>query len=390
MNILAFYLPQYHSIPENDVWWGKDYTEWDSLRRGEKLMEGQYQPRIPLNKNYYNLLDVNIMKRQAELAEKAGIYGFCVYHYWFNGKLLLEKPMENLLRNTEIDFPFCFCWANEDWTNIWEGNLEKIKVLISNRYDDPEDWKKHFEYFLPFFRDSRYIKLGNKPLLVIYNPLLIGKMREIVDCWNEMARDAGFDGIVFMYQTGKMLLSNDSRKNCFDYGIEYYPGLAAIGKKSATKRNRERLLHSVASFVRGRLGINVSKKLHGSEREEIREVEDYDAVWEYILSRDVEDASVIPGAFVDWDNTPRKRYAGKVILGATPDKFRAYLTAQIRRAKKVYKKNLLFIFAWNEWSEGGYLEPDEKYGYGYLEAVHDALSSTGELPDRQQSFTIDC
>ena len=115
------------------------------------LTEGQYQPRVPLNQNYYNLLDVDVMKWQAQLAKKAGIFGFCVYHYWFNGKLLLEKPMENLLVHKEIDFPFCFCWANEDWSNIWEGNLDTIKILISNRYDDKSDWIKHFNYFLPFF-----------------------------------------------------------------------------------------------------------------------------------------------------------------------------------------------------------------------------------------------
>lgn len=390
MNILAFYLPQYHSIPENDEWWGKDYTEWDSLRRGEVLIEGQYQPRIPLGHNYYNLLDINVMKWQASLAKKAGIYGFCVYHYWFNGKLLLEKPMENLLEHPEIDFPFCFCWANEDWSNIWEGNLETIKILISNKYDDKNDWIKHFNYFLPFFKDKRYIKTNNKPILVIYNPLIIPNVDKIIKCWNEKAIEAGFDGIVFMYQVGSALLSNDRRKDLFDYGIEYYPGLAGIAKTSNYKIRVKTIIHNMGTYVRQKTGLKFSKKMKSNigNSKQVKTIQYYDDVWSFIINRKV-DANTIPGAFVDWDNTPRRKYAGKVILGADPVKFKKYLYKQIIRARDIYHKNLMFMFAWNEWSEGGYLEPDERYGYAYLESIHDALDSLHELPDYTMKFSIE-
>ena len=391
MNILAFYLPQYHAIPENDAWWGNNYTEWDSLRRGEELTVGQYQPRVPLNHNYYNLLDVKVMKWQADLAKRAGIYGFCVYHYWFNGKLLLEKPMENLLDHKEIDFPFCFCWANEDWSNIWEGDLDTIRILISNKYDNRDDWRKHFEYLLPFFRDDRYIKEDNKPVLVIYNPLLIAQIDEIIDCWNNMAIEVGFSGIIFMYQSASTLMSDDKRKHLFDYGIEYYPSLADYTRKEKRWLKRNLVIHNIGTFIRQNTGLQLNRRMKENlnGKKQIKQIEAYDEVWELILSRDIDRNDVIPGAFVDWDNTPRRKYAGKVIIGASPDKFRNYLTQQIIRAEEVYHKNLMFIFAWNEWSEGGYLEPDEKYGYAYLDAVHDSLQSLNALPEYGKAFSIE-
>lgn len=391
MNILAFYLPQYHQIPENNEWWGHGYTEWESVKRGEILTEGQYQPRVPLNRYYYDLSNIEVMGWQAGLARKYGIYGFCVYHYWFNGKKLLEKPMEQLLEHPEIDFPFCFCWANEDWSNIWEGDTSTIRILISNKYDDQLDWIEHFNYMVKFFHDPRYIKEDNKPVLVIYNPLHISTMDKMKKCWENMAIKAGFDGIIFMYQTGRMLMSEDFRKGLFDYGIEYYPGLASIAKKGKKRIIFENILHNVATYIRQHTKLKLERKIkeNHSSAKCIKEIENYDDVWNYILHRDPKSEKVIPGAFVDWDNTPRRKYAGKVILGASPEKFKLYMKAMIGRAKNVYKKNIMFIFAWNEWSEGGYLEPDEKYGYQYLEAIRDALLETGTFPKEEDDFQIE-
>lgn len=391
MNILAFYLPQYHQIPENNEWWGNGYTEWDSVKRGKILKEGQYQPRVPLNNNYYDLSNVDVMEWQAGLAKKYGVYGFCVYHYWFNGKKLLEKPMEQLLEHPEIDFPFCFCWANEDWSNIWEGDTSTIRILISNKYDDQLDWIEHFNYMVKFFHDPRYIKEDNKPVLVIYNPLHISTMDKMKKCWENMAIKAGFDGIIFMYQTGRMLMSEDFRKGLFDYGIEYYPGLASIARKGKKRIIFENILHNVATYIRQHTKLKLERKIkeNHSSAKCIKEIEDYDDVWNYILHRDPKSEKVIPGAFVDWDNTPRRKYAGKVILGASPEKFKLYMKAMIGKAKNVYKKNIMFIFAWNEWSEGGYLEPDEKYGYQYLEAIRDALLETGTFPKEEDDFQIE-
>lgn len=389
MKMIALYLPQYHSIPENDKWWGKDYTEWDSVKRGTKLIDSQYQPRQPLNNNYYNLLDINIIKWQVKLAKEFGIYGFCVYHYWFNGKLLLEKPMENFLNHPEIKFPFCFCWANEDWSNIWSGDLNNIKILISNDYNNKKDWVNHFYYFLPFFKDKRYILDENKPVLVIYNPLLISKMKEIKECWDTLAKENGFDGICLIYQGSKFFALEDNRKDLFDYGFQYFPGLLEEIEKNKFKLRKEILIHNVGTEIRKFLGNDI---LHREIKENkpnennVRKIDNYDFLWEKILSMEPNKENIIPGAFTDWDNTPRRMYNGKIIIGSNPQKFKKYLSAQIERAKNIYKKDCIFIFAWNEWSEGGYLEPDEKYKYGYLEAVREALEENNEMPEYNMDY----
>lgn len=151
MKVIAFYLPQFHEIPENNEWWGKGFTEWVNVKKAKPLYRGQNQPRVPLQRNYYNLEDVSVQEWQVELAKKYGVYGFCMYHYWFNGHLLLEKPVEQYLKNNKLDLPFCLCWANENWTNVWAAGGNKI--LISQTYGDKNEWKKHFDYFLPFFKD---------------------------------------------------------------------------------------------------------------------------------------------------------------------------------------------------------------------------------------------
>ena len=177
MKIIAFYLPQFHNIPENDEWWGDGFTEWTNVKKAKPLYEGHMQPRVPLGGNYYNLLDDNVKIWQADLAKKYGVYGFCYYHYWFNGKMLLEKPMEQMLANKEVDIPFCICWANEPWTKAWVG--DERKLLIAQEYGQEEEWKQHFMYLLPFFKDERYITKNGKPLFVFYRPDIVPCMKEI-------------------------------------------------------------------------------------------------------------------------------------------------------------------------------------------------------------------
>ncbi|HFR3551845.1 TPA: glycoside hydrolase family 99-like domain-containing protein, partial [Streptococcus suis] len=199
MKTIAFYLPQFHSIPENDEWWGKGFTEWTNMKAAKPLFEGHNQPRIPLNNNYYNLLDEKTMEWQVELAKKHGLYGFCFYHYWFNGHMLLEKPMEIMRQSEKINFPYTICWANEPWTNAWKSDGNE-KTLIAQHYGREKEWKQHFEYLLQFFKDKNYIVENNKPLLLIYRPEIIECLNEMLDYWNKLAIEAGFSGIDFGYQ----------------------------------------------------------------------------------------------------------------------------------------------------------------------------------------------
>ena len=187
MDVFAFYLPQYHQTIENDKWWGRDFTEWTNIKGAKPLFNGHNQPKKPLDNFYYNLLDINVMKWQGELARRYGISGFCVYHYWFEGKKLLHKPMEQLLEHKEIDFPFFFCWANESWTNAWATSGGKPKMLMKQTYGNREDWDNHFNYLVQFFNDERYIKINNKPIFVIYRPEQIHNLNEMLDYLNELA-----------------------------------------------------------------------------------------------------------------------------------------------------------------------------------------------------------
>lgn len=384
MKIIAFYLPQFHDIPENDEWWGKGFTEWVNVRKAKPLFDGHNQPRVPLNNNYYNLLDDDIKIWQSKIAKEHGIYGFCYYHYWFNGKLLLEKPMEQMLKNKAIDMPFCICWANEPWTKAWVNEKE---VLIPQFYGGPNEWKEHFEYLYPFFSDNRYITIEGKPLMIIYRAEVITKLNDMLDYWNELAREKGLSGLTYAYQEPTFDLMTDKDDSRFDYNIEYQPGYAWIDmttqsrlKSSALWAELRALKRKAYNYFEKKKGFDLHRYLQPKKKRGGPIIADYDDVWKFVLKRTPENEKCIPGAFVDWDNTPRRQKNGRVFVGATPEKFEKYITKQIERARNIYKKDFMFIFAWNEWAEGGYLEPDKKNGYRYLEAIKRALEKNGEFP----------
>lgn len=370
MKVISFYLPQYHSIPENDKWWGEGFTEWESLKKAKPLFEGHNQPRIPLNRHYYNLLDVEEIRHQANLAKQYGLYGWCIYHYWFSGHMLLEKPTELILKNKDIDIPFCLCWANESWTKAWVSKSDQF--LIKQTNGDRADWINHFNYLLPFFKDERYIKQNGKPLFVIYRPELFPNINEMFDLWNQMAIENGLTGISFSYQTVQKKLDTE---DYFDSRIEYQPNYAVYD----LTHNRHKFLKKIKwALVKVLRKININFEYFKPRIGLIKT--DYDLVWKAILRRTDSDGKSIPGAFVDWDNTPRKKNKGSVMIGFTPEKFEAYLAEQILNAKKNYHSDMIFLFAWNEWTEGGFLEPDESDGFSRLEAIKNALIKTGEFP----------
>jgi len=373
MRTIAFYLPQFHSIPENDAWWGEGFTEWVNVKNAKPLFENHYQPRIPLDNNYYNLLDKQTMEWQIKLAKKYGIYGFCFYHYWFDGHMLLEKPMENMLESKDINFPYCICWANEPWTNAWKSDMDP-KVLIQQRYGGKEEWKKHFEYLLPFFKDYNYIKNGNKPFFVMYRPEICDCLNEMLDYWNELAIEAGFDGIDFAYQQVSYYLLKNKDESRFRYRIEYQPGYARFDVQNNRKGRFNFLL--IKTYIRN-LILKIDKKIGTNLNNKLTKkglvIEDYDDLCKTIINRKGDDEKSIAGMFVGWDNTPRRGTRGRVCIGANPDKFEYYFRKQVENVKSNYSNDMIFIFAWNEWAEGGYLEPDEKNKYGYLEAIKKVL-----------------
>lgn len=365
MKIIAFYLPQFHEVKENNEWWGKGFTEWTNVKTGLPTFKGQNMPRIPLNKNYYDLTNVEPLEWQAKIAKEHGIYGFAYYHYWSEGNMLLEKPAEIMLKNKSVDIPFCFSWANHTWTRCWADKTDEI--LWEQKYGDETDWKKHFEYLLPFFKDERYIRIDGKPLMILYNPIDVKEFPPMMEYWQKLAQENNLPGICFVNQENRYNHETENSGVGYSYGIEFQMNRAV----------REFMAHSKA-FAAERILNRIADKIPVLRCKATTMHYTYDQIWKIILNQKPIGETWFPGAFVDWDNTPRRKNRGQVCIGADPQKFEYYLTKQIKRAREVYHKDYLFMFAWNEWGESGYLEPDEKYGYGMLEAVKKALIAANE------------
>lgn len=360
MKILAMYLPQYHQIPENDRWWGEGYTEWTAVKNAMPLYKDHYQPRIPLNDNYYDLSDkeAKAWKWQADLAREYGVDGFCVYHYWFKDKQLLEKPLEILLEHKEIDIEYSICWANESWTKTWYG-LD-TEILAEQLYGNKEDWLEHFNYLLKFFKDPRYIKIDNKPIVHIYRSSHIKELEEMLSCWNSEAKKEGFDGVYIIAANNGGELEN--REELIDAYYDFEP--------------MHTLNHRMNRFERLSYGSKIWFKMMFNKIFNTKILErTVDA--EKIVSiskRNVKKRSkpVYKGTFPMWDNTPRRSYKGMVFKKANPDLFRKSLL-QIRN-----HSDFIYINAWNEWGEGCYLEPDSYYKFEYLKVIKDVLGDSNE------------
>lgn len=379
MKIIAFYLPQFHNIPENNKWWGDGFTEWTNVKKAKPLYEGHYQPRIPLNKNYYNLLDDKTKLWQVSLAKEYGIYGFCYYHYWFDGHMLLQKPMEQMLNNKEIDLPFCVSWANEPWTKAWVGDAKK--VLIPQNYGGKEEWGEHFNYLLQFFNDERYIKIDGRPLFILYRPEIVNCLNPMLDYWNELAKENGFiNGLYYGYQNIDFDLVNDKDDSRFDMDIEFEPLYAYHDMFANQHKYLKAIRRDISNWAGKHFGIDL---LHyGENFFNKNKPISFDSAWNAILKRKPASSKNVPGAFVGFDNSPRRGNEAKIYEGSTPEKFEKYFSKLIKKTKTVYKKDFIFITAWNEWAECSYLEPDEKFEYSYLQAVKNALQENNEFPER--------
>lgn len=346
--ILVFYLPQYHEIEENNKWWGKGFTEWVNVKSGKPLFKNHYQPKVPYKENYYDLSKASALIEQAKLAENYGVDGFCFYHYWFKGKKLLEKPAEILLENPEIKMPYCFSWANETWSRRWNGS--ENEVLIKQEYGDKTDWEEHFQYLLPFFKDSRYICFEDKPILLLYRAFDIEKCDEMISYWNERIVEEGFKGI-YIIETLGGFQKNGCISNSSAY-VEFEPLYT--------------LRSNVNFFNRLYRYIFIHCKL---SKIGFIDCASYDAIWKKILSRKRQDnKKTYLGAFPGWDNTARRKRNGLVVKGSDPQKFEKYFLQQYRNSMMM-DNEFIFINAWNEWGEGAYLEPDNKYEFQMLQAI---------------------
>lgn len=361
MRLLALYLPQYHEIEENNEWWGKGYTEWTAVKNAKTLCSRHSQPNVPLNHNYYDLSDEtgSVWKWQAELAEKYGIYGFCIYHYWFGEKQLLQKPMEILLNHPEISLRYCVCWANETWTRVWYA--KQSEVLIRQTYGDKEEWIRHYRYLSQFFKDPRYIKVDNMPLVHVLMQGKVEHLDEMLKCWNELAEEDGFAGI-------RMIACRDSIHNT-ELKSDRIAGEYMFEPGYST-RNGMTPLEKLRYFGDIELRHLKNQIFHTEDLERMIDMRAVNRriIRNYLARKKAGGKPLYCGVCPNWDNTPRRSDRGSVYYNTTPQEF----ARMLRKVKEITdEEEFVYVDAWNEWGEGCYLEPDERYGYGFLEAVRD-------------------
>ena len=356
VKLIAFHLPQFHPIPENDKWWGKGFTEWTNVVKARPRFRGHYQPHLPADLGFYDLRLPEVREAQAELAREYGIYGFCYYHYWFNGKRLLERPVNEILDQRRPDFPFCLCWANENWTRAWDG-LER-EVLLKQNYSEDDD-RQHIRWLAVAFSDSRYIRIDGRPLFLIYRSARLPDANRTTDVWREEAVRLGI-GDLYLCHVENLFSEGcpDPKTLGFDASIEFQPKV-------------ELLHHHLIQKITERLFPNARNHRVNSYKELI------DAAGKERLASYLRYPGICPG----WDNTSRRRTGCFTLKGSTPELYEQWLREVIRRAPiNSDGDKLVFINAWNEWAEGCHLEPCQKWGRQYLEATRRALEDAGSLP----------
>ena len=366
--LIALYFTQLHAIPENDRWWGAGFTDWINVKKASPLFEGHNQPRIPLNENYYDQSKIEVLRKQIELAKKYGIFGFCHYHYWFDGKQLLETPTNLLLDNTDLDFPFCLSWANETWSRRWDG--QDHQILIKQTHPPYEkNWKLHFDYLVRAWKDERAIKIDGKPIFIIYRPRKIKKLNEMLSFWQKLAKKAGLKGIYFIYQAQTDIPVRHLTGFNAEFRFQPFNAINTGPRNYFDKTaNFFRIAH-IINFCRDIVKKNLAKKIKGCKYTSYQELS-YDRVWEKIIAQEPNNKIVTyKGAFVDWDNTARYKERATIFQNSTPERFEYWLSLLFESILQKNEEKVVFVNAWNEWAEGAYLEPDAKYGYRYLEAI---------------------
>lgn len=373
--IIALYLPQYHPIPENDAWWGPGFTEWNNVAKARPLCKGHIQPRIPADLGFYDLRMPEVREKQAELAREAGVEGFCYYHYWFgNGKQLLERPFNEVLKSGKPDFPFCICWANHDWTNkTWQkSKTQQTGSMIMKMEYSREDHIAHFNYLLPAFKDERYIKVDGKPLFAVWAPRSIPECKEFIDLWQQLARENGLPGIHFVGYTAnasKGLPGEKKNMYATDMVQEYYDSVLKLGFDAVISSGLTRAQALHQSRLRLIWNIFTYKTFLPSVAHL-----DYTKVMNHYYAEEDKGENIYPTLLPQWDRTPRAGKKTEFLINATPEKFQKTIEDAIELIKdKEPEHQILFLKAWNEWGEGNYVEPDEQFGHGWLDAIKNAV-----------------
>ena len=340
---IAFYLPQYHPIPENDRWWGMGYTEWHRVARARPRFVGHYQPHLPERLGFYDLRNPDTRAAQAALAREHGIYGFCYYHYWFGGRRLLQRPFAEVLASGQPDFPFCLCWANENWTRRWDGGEQKI--LVEQTYS-PDDDRAFIEDLLPAFRDPRYIRVQGAPLLMVYRATEIPEPAAMTARWRETCRQNGIPSLFLVAALSFDI--TDPRPFGFDAGVEFPP--------------------------HGSIGDGLRCEVEGADRPFGGDIMSFPREVDRRLAQPPVPFRLFHTAMAGWDNSPRRGDRATIFHDSSPEAYERWLHGIVTQAvSRPPEERLVFLNAWNEWGEGAHLEPDQRFGIGYLEATKRVL-----------------
>jgi lipopolysaccharide biosynthesis protein len=358
---IAFFLPQFHPIPENDLWWGAGFTEWRNVVKARPLFHGHDQPHLPADLGFYDLRLAETREAQADLAQEHGIHGFCYYHYWFNGRRVLGRPIDDVLASKRPALPFCLCWANEDWTRAWDGRTGDI--LIAHEYAEQDD-RRHIRWLAEAFADDRYIRVDGRPLFLVYRASRLPDPIRTTMVWREEADRLGIGELFLCRVESFSQERGDPAALGFDAAVEFQPDWAALGP--ARRRSAPWRLSRA---------VGLSSPAYGTHR-----IYDYGAVAERMVAKRRPPYPWFPCVTPSWDNTPRRRDGGVILHGSTPDLYRRWLTTVIaRQASEPPGERLVFLNAWNEWGEGNHLEPSERWGRAYLRATREALAEAGAV-----------